>query len=132
MLHSFGCKQESARFCLACGTVVCGCQGTARGQCPACYRGLLAGYYLAGDRKCGYAGCNKAAVAASPRVGHACLHHALEKGGYKFPAPDQVRAYEHAGRPASGVDATVRRLFANREEWERPYAVARELCGGAQ
>ena len=91
MLHSYVCTQQSAQLCLACGTRICACYGTARGQCPVCYRGLLSNYYRL--IPCGYAGCKNHAVAASPRVGFACLSHAIEKG--KFNLPDDRRISEY-------------------------------------
>lgn len=80
MMHRFACKENETQFCLACAAIVCACQGTARGQCPVCHRGLLSQY--AKPRGCGYKGCKAHAVAESPRVRYACLEHAVKRGGY--------------------------------------------------
>jgi hypothetical protein len=132
-MHSFACTQTTSRLCMACGTPVCACEGLARGQCPVCYRGLLAGYSGAGDRKCGYAGCNNLAVASSPRVKYACYHHAVTRGGYKEPTAERVRAYEQRGKqPVYGVVATLRRYLDPQlpegKKAELANTLARELC----
>ena len=103
--HSHGCNQGAWQLCLGCGAKVCACRGSARGQCPECYRGLLTGFYsLSVPLKCGYKGCSKAAVAATPRVGRACYAHAVEKGGY---APGDV-AGDGKGMPTAYTQQVLR------------------------
>lgn len=80
--HSFGCKATVYQVCLACGSKVCACHGTARGQCPVCYVGMLSQFYPIKGRPCGYKGCARPAVVAVPRVKGACLEHARERAGY--------------------------------------------------
>lgn len=107
-VHSYGCQQQSWQICLGCGSQVCGCQGTARGQCPECYRGLLTSYYTIGT-KCAYKGCNHAAVAATPRVGFACYAHAVERGGYNPPAAERIE-YKLPGQPTYHTQSVLRAL----------------------
>jgi hypothetical protein len=94
IMHSFACPRQAAQVCLACGTRVCACHGTARGTCPVCYRGYLSGWYR--PVACGYRGCTALAVAESPRVGRACLHHAVTRGGWQTPSPRRVAEYAQA------------------------------------
>jgi hypothetical protein len=79
MTHSYNCSRESWQLCLGCGAKVCACRGTARGQCPECYTGLLTNYYRIGHT-CGYKACIAPAVTAVPRVKYACAQHALKSG----------------------------------------------------
>jgi hypothetical protein len=106
MFHAFGCQQQSWQLCLGCGSQVCGCAGTARGQCPVCLRGLLTAYYKIGHR-CGYKGCGKAAVAATPRMGYACYACAVEKGGYN---PPQYVEASLPGMPTYHTQSVLRAL----------------------
>lgn len=129
MFHSFGCNQTASRLCIACGTPVCACEGIGRGQCPVCYRGLLTGYSGAGNRRCGYKGCNNLAVASSPRVGYACYHHAVTRGGYQEPSADRVRAYEQRGKlPVAGVAGTLRRYLDQSLSWDEQLRIANDLA----
>lgn len=106
LIHSYGCPKDSWQLCLGCGAKVCGCHGTARGQCPVCYRGLLTNYYKLG-LKCGYKGCIAPAVASSPRVMFACMHHAVARGGY---APPVDPVGDGAGRPTYYTQHVLDRL----------------------
>jgi len=81
--HAYNCTQSHWQICLACNAQVCACYGSARGTCPICYRGFLSNYYA--PKQCGYKGCTAHAVATTPRVGQACLSHAVERGNYKPP-----------------------------------------------
>ena len=110
VLHAYGCPQQATQVCLACGTQVCACHGLARGQCPVCYRGFLSQYYR--PVKCGYKGCDKLAVAASPRVKRACLEHAVARGGFRQPTPERVSEYRQEGRHAPYTQT----LFYNHPE----------------
>jgi hypothetical protein len=105
MVHSYGCPQQSWQLCLGCGSKVCGCQGTARGQCPECYRGLLTSYYKIGHQ-CGYKGCKSHAAVAVPRVKFACLAHAIERGGYKPP----MRSDDAPGMPTDHTQSVMSAL----------------------
>lgn len=104
-MHAYGCPKQSWQICLGCGAKVCGCAGTARGQCPECYRGLLSGYYK--PIPCGYKGCKSHAVAAAPRVGFACFHHAVDRGGYNPPA---VQSDPAAGQPTPYTQTVLGKL----------------------
>lgn len=128
VVHAFGCKRETVRVCLACGTSVCACQGTARSTCPVCYRGYLAGYSGVGNNQCGYAGCANLAVATSPRVGRACYAHAVLRGGYVGADPARVLGYRHTGRPHPGVIESLVAFVAGRD-YSRAADLALELCG---
>lgn len=64
-------------LCLACETPQCLYSGLARGQCSLCFVGLLDGYTIP---LCGYMGCRAKAIVTMPRVGYACLKHAVVKG----------------------------------------------------
>lgn len=106
MIHSWNCPKQSWQLCLGCGAKVCGCHGTARGQCPVCYRGLLTNYYSF-SRTCGYKGCKAPAVASSPRVGFACMAHAVERGGYKPPVNPEG---DGAGNPTPHTQYVLDRI----------------------
>lgn len=103
ILHTFACNNapvpHPVQFCLACGTQICACFGGSNGQCPVCYRGLLSQF--AKPRGCGYKGCTAHAVAASPRVGYACLEHAKTRGGYDpYAHPTRITEYHQDGQLA--------------------------------
>lgn len=105
-MHAYSCKQGSWQLCLGCGAKVCGCYGTARGQCPECYVGLLTNFYRIGH-KCGYKGCNAHAVAAVPRVGFACAKHAAEKAKY---SPDNRNLGDGKGYPTYHTQSVLQAL----------------------
>jgi hypothetical protein len=72
-------------------------------------------------------------VAASPRVGYACYHHAVTRGGYQEPTAERVRAYEQRGKqPVYGVIATLGRYvdpsLPDGKKAELANLLARELC----
>jgi len=104
MTHSFSCPRTTTQVCLACGAQVCACHGITRGQCPVCFRGLLSQYYK--PQRCRYKGCAAHAVAATPRVGFACLEHATERGGFQQPSAARIAEYHQSG-PLAPYTATL-------------------------
>ena len=105
MIHAYNCTKTAWQLCLGCGARVCACHGTARGQCPECYTGLLTDYYKL-PTKCGYAKCANHAVTAAPRVGYACADHARAKMGY----PRQTHEGDGKGAPTWRTTHVMREL----------------------
>lgn len=68
--------------CPVCGTRTCMGYGLGNGRCPVCYFGLLPGW-SGSNKRCGYKGCDKPAIAIDPRNRNrpVCEDHWRRLGG---------------------------------------------------
>lgn len=97
--------------CLLCDTTQCHGNGSGNGCCSVCHYGYLPGWSRNADQAtCGYAGCDRPAVAVAHRVRRVCL-------------PDAQRAtLRSAGQTMTLAEWATERVAernAGRPDWAR-------------